>query len=239
MIVLGLVAGSVVIAIAVVATVLGSESSPGGGVAPTTSTNQPQASSTAPSASLPPQTSTASSSASPAAVALPSAPPPTPDCQGGVKAHQDIPHPYLGTVRLFLILKQSDIPNLRGCVSGVASNGKVLPVITIDAENSQDGLNFAYPLTDSTGNAFITYNPGRYNGVLVLIPTPDGFQNIGWDTADVHYMGKLAYYYANLQGPGPDGKYTIIQYHNDCSPSCAGGNITSQTLQWNGTNYAP
>ena len=115
----------------------------------------------------------------------------------------------------------------------------MLPVITIDAENTQHGLNFAYPLTDSTGNAFITYNPGRYNGILVLIPTPDGFQNIGWDTADVHYTGKLAYYYADLQGPGTDGKYAITQYHNDCSPSCAGGTTTSQTLNWNGTNYGP
>lgn len=136
------------------------------------------------------------------------------------EAHQDIPHPYLGTVRLFLVLKPSSNPDLRGCVSPVASNRKVLPVITISAENSEDSLNFANPVTDSTGNAFITYNPGRYNGVLVLVPTPDGFEDIGWDPKmeDAHYVGNRAYYYANLQGPGPDGKYTIVQFQNDCRP---------------------
>jgi hypothetical protein len=232
-----------VIAVAIVAVLLGSGSLTRGGAASSISTNQSEGSGS-PVATTPlagPATSV-SPSVTPTAAVLPTVPPPNPNCQGSVEAQQDIPHPYLGTVRLFLVLKPSSNPDLRGCVSAVASNGKVLPVITITAENSADGLNFANPLTDSTRNAFITYNPGRYNGVLVLVPTPDGFQDIGWDLEmndTTHYMGKLAYYYASLQGPGPDGKYTIIQYKNDCMPNCAGGTVTSQVLHWNGTDYVP
>ena len=54
----------------------------------------------------------------------------------------------------------------------------VLPAIPVDARES---FGFAKPATDATGNTFGTYNPGRYDGVLVLIPTADGFEDIGWD----------------------------------------------------------
>lgn len=177
--------------------------------------------------------------ASMAPASLPPAPPASRDCQGDVKAQQDIPHPTLGTVRLFLVLNPSTTVDHRGCVSAVADNGKVLPPIPIDVNGNS--LNFANPVTDSTGNAFVTYNPGRYNGVLVLIPTADGFQDIGWadQRTGTRYDGKHAYYNANLEGPGPDGRYTIRQFSNDCTPTCAGGTVTSQDLHWNGTDYVP
>jgi hypothetical protein len=182
---------------------------------------------------LPAASGSASSSAP--TVSLPDVPPPSPDCRGSVKAHEDIPHPSLGTVRLFLILDSNAAGPKVGCIAAVASNGKVLPTITVDVGGSS--FNFANPVTDSTGNAFVTYNPGRYDGALVLVPTPDGFQDIGW--GDTHYEGKRAYYYANLEGPGPNGQYTIRQFNNDCTPSCAGGTVTSQILHWNGTDYVP
>ena len=174
-----------------------------------------------------------------APVSLPPAPPASPDCQGDVKAQQDIPHPTLGIVRLFLVINPSTAVDHRGCVSAVASNGKVLPPIPIDVNSNS--LNFANPVTDSTGNAFITYNPGRYDGVLVLIPTAYGFEDIGWadQRTGTRYYGKHAYYYANLEGPGQDGRYTIRQFNNDCTPTCAGGTVTSQDLHWNGTDYVP
>lgn len=181
-----------------------------------------------------PVASGSASSRSPT-TSLPDAPPPSPDCKGSVKAHQDIPHPSLGTVRLFLILDSNQMGPKVGCVAAVASNGKVLPAITVDVGG--DFFNFPNPVTDSTGNAFVTYNPGRYDGVLVLVPTPDGFQDIGWGTT--HYEGNRAYYYAKLEGPGPDGQYTIRQSNNDCIPSCAGGAVTNQVLHWNGTDYVP
>jgi hypothetical protein len=167
------------------------------------------------------------------ATGLPDVPPPSPDCKGSVQAHQDIPHPSLGTVRLFLILDSNQVGPKIGCVAAVASNGMALPAITVDVGG--DSLNFANPVTDSTGNAFVKYNPGRYDGVLVLVPIPTGFEDIGW--GDTHYQGKRAYYYAKLEGPGSDGRYTIRQYTNDCTPGCAAGTVTSQVLHWNGTDY--
>jgi hypothetical protein len=48
------------------------------------------------------------SSASATPVTLPDTPSPSPDCQGSVKARQDIAHPNLGTARLFLMLNPSN-----------------------------------------------------------------------------------------------------------------------------------
>jgi hypothetical protein len=121
------------------------------------------------------------------------------------------------------------------CVAAVASNGKVLPPIQIRVAGG--ALAFANPVADSTGNAFITYDPGRWEGVLVLVPTADGFEDIGWEDKNAPYYGKRAYYYAKLNGPGPDGQYTITQFNNNCEPSCAGGSITSQVLHWDGHDY--
>ena len=168
------------------------------------------------------------------AQSLPNVPPPSPGCPSDVKTQQDIHHPALGTVRLFLLTDHSPGPT-RDCVSAVASNGKQFTSIQIDVAG--DSLAFANPVTDSTGNAFITYNPGRYDGVLVLVPTADGFEDIGWDNKDIRYSGKRAYYDAKLNGPGPDGRYTITQFSNNCEPSCAGGSVTSQVLHWDGHDY--
>ena len=170
------------------------------------------------------------------AQSLPNVPPPSPGCPSEVKAQQDIHHPTLGTVRLFLLMDPSPGPH-RDCVSAIASNGKALTPIQIDVAGNS--LAFANPVTDATGNAFITYNPGRYDGILVLVPTADGFEDIGWDNNDTRYSGKRAYYYAKLNGPGPDGRYTITQFNNNCEPSCAGGSVTSQVLHWDGHDYVP
>lgn len=165
---------------------------------------------------------------------LPDVPPPDAGCQGNTIAQRDISHPWLGTVRLFLVLRPSEEVSDHGCVVAVAGTGKALAAIPLDIEGNS--LAFANPVTDSTGNAFITYNPGRYDGVLVLVPTSSGFQDVGW-SAGTHYEGKRAYYDAKPQGPGPDGKYTIVQSRNDCVPDCAGGTVTSKVLHWNGKDY--
>jgi hypothetical protein len=113
-----------------------------------------------------------------------------------------------------------------GCILPVTRSGRVLPAIPIDG---QEKLGFANPATDATRNMFVTYNPGRYDGVLVLIPNADGFEDIGWDDkSGTHYMGKHAYYYAQLIGPNSSDVYTIRQSKNDCTPSCAQGTTTSQ-----------
>ena len=187
------------------------------------------------SVSTPPTPSASTTTVAP--VALPSEPPPNAGCDGVVISHSDLEHPTLGTVRVFLFLTSvSAEVNRQGCVLPVARSGKVLPAIPIDG---QERLGFANPATDATGNMFITYNPGRYDGVLVLIPDAIGFEDIGWDPdmSGTHYMGKHAYYYAELVGPDSSDQYTIRQSHNDCTPSCANGNTSSKDLRWNGSDY--
>ncbi|MDI3404098.1 hypothetical protein [Streptomyces cavernicola] len=101
-------------------------------------------------------------------------------------------------------------------------------------------LRFAAPASDATKNTFVIYNPGRYNGVLVLVPDVGGFEDIGWSSPDSFYSGgKLAYYDARLVGPGKDGRYAIVKSENSCNPSCAEGAIRSVTLHWNGHEYLP
>jgi len=113
--------------------------------------------------------------------------------------------------------------------------------ITVDA-GTEEPFGFANPATDATGNTFVLYNPGRYDGVLVLIPNTDGFENIdyqGYNGTNQHFSGKHAYYYAQLIGPGVGGDYTIRQSNNDCVPDCATGTITTQDLRWDGSDYVP
>jgi hypothetical protein len=127
-----------------------------------------------PAPSPPPPGSSQSASATP--VVLPDVPPPNSGCEGTVTAHHDILHKTLGAVRVFLLLNTSAQTGNQGCISAVASSGKVLPAILVDARET---FGFANPATDATGNTFVTYNPGRYNGVLVLIPNANGFEDIG------------------------------------------------------------
>ena len=96
--------------------------------------------------------------------------------------------------------------------------------ITVDIL-ALENFGFANPATDATGNTFVLYNPGKYDGVLVLIPNTGGFEDIGWDYAypNQHFSGKHAYYYAELVGPGTAGEFTIRRSHNDCTPDCATG----------------
>ena len=66
-------------------------------------------------------------------------------------------------------------------------------------------------------------------GIIARVPLASGLLT--------HYMGKHAYYYAELVGPDSSDQYTIRQSHNDCTPSCANGNTTSKDLHWNGSDY--
>jgi hypothetical protein len=83
----------------------------------------------------------------------------------------------------------------------------------------------ASPATDASGNIFVKYNPGRYDGYQVFRPTANGM------------TGLADFYYAELIGPGSTGYYQIRQYDNDCNPSCAQGTTTSKLYSWNGAEY--
>ncbi len=89
------------------------------------------------------------------------------------------------------------------------------------------------PPTDSTGNLFVIYNPGRYHGTVVLRPVPDGIDDLHTTAEDV---GR--FYYSDVSDVDGDGVFEITQYDNDCNPDCADGTITSEIFRWNGSDYA-
>ncbi|MCE5292796.1 MAG: hypothetical protein LLG14_26670 [Nocardiaceae bacterium] len=161
-------------------------------------------------------------------------PPEVPNCPTIVNEKVDITHPYLGTLRLFAVTKPlGSNSRLQGCVIAVDRSHKV--VQAFEVAGFDDRLRFADPVTDASGNFFVNYNPGRYNGIMVLVPTPTGFEPLGAERGN--YTGKRLIYYAELEGPGDNGQYVIKQFANDCKPDCAHGTITSKVLHWNGTDY--
>lgn len=96
-------------------------------------------------------------------------------------------------------------------------------------------FNFFETATDASGNIFIDYNPGRYDGVMILRPTADSIQVLAGGYMD--QQASQNFYAAFLVGPGADGLYEISQYTNDCTPDCASGTTTSQLFGWDGTTY--
>lgn len=94
----------------------------------------------------------------------------------------------------------------------------------------------ADPAVDASGNIFVMYNPGRYDGVMILRPTPKDIQVLA-GTFSQYNDAPLNFYFASLSGPGIDGLYQIEQYANDCVPDCASGTESSQTYVWNGKTY--
>jgi hypothetical protein len=151
---------------------------------------------------------------------------------GNVTEQRTVTHPKLGQVVVGLARPSG---TGTGCIAAVDGTGAELLVQKVGVY--EDALDFADPITDSTNNVFITYNPGRYNGVVVLVPDEDGFADIGWDQSGEYQSTTNAFYYAELEGPGSDGRYAITQYGNDCEPSCADGAISEKTLRWNGSQY--
>jgi hypothetical protein len=90
---------------------------------------------------------------------------------------------------------------------------------------------------DETGNIFLDYNPGRYNGVIVLRPVEGGLVNFGTLPPPDGYDGRFYSAHAfDLEG---DGIYEIETAINDCLPSCAEGTVDFTTYTWNGSDYAP
>lgn len=165
-------------------------------------------------------------SATTTAVVLPAYPPANSGCTGTVLAHHDFEHPQLGPMRIFLLLGENKFRMDVGCASAVMPSGAALPPTALDAGQ---GLAFADPATDATGNLFIEFRSLSAHSppqVLVLVPSPYGFRELGKDLINIE-----------LVGPGADGKYALQHSMNDCTPSCAQGTWTEETLTWDGSDY--
>ena len=91
------------------------------------------------------------------------------------------------------------------------------------------------PATDATGQIFISWNPGRYDGITVLQPVSGGMED--HDTLPPENEYDTRFYYAETEDVNSDGTLEVISYDNACIPDCAGGTITSETWWWNGSDY--
>ncbi|WP_435055796.1 hypothetical protein [Micromonospora aurantiaca (nom. illeg.)] len=98
-------------------------------------------------------------------------------------------------------------------------------------------LRFANPATDRTGHLFFNFNPGRHNGVIVLAPSPDGFEDFETLPKPGEYAAR--FYGAKLVDTDKDGRYEVDRALNDCDPSCAEGTVNHLVYRWNGRTYAP
>lgn len=96
------------------------------------------------------------------------------------------------------------------------------------------------PATDKTGNVFLTYNPGRYYGVIVLRGIGARLEDFGsLPPGGDEYEGSGPFgYYAETQDTHPrDGVLEIKQFSNNCRPSCAGAALGSELFVWDGHRY--
>ena len=93
----------------------------------------------------------------------------------------------------------------------------------------------AAPAIDDSGHLFIDFNPGRYNGVIILEPNDNGFEHFGTLSDDGDYNTR--FYYAEVVDVDGDGTSEVEQSSNDCDPSCAGGSIETTVYRWDGTDY--
>lgn len=150
-------------------------------------------------------------------------------------------HPSWGRSRL--ITDESD--DYRSWITVVDEGGVVRYSETAEvyllrpAGTSEPGDWLSHPPVsspiDAVGNIFIDWNPGRYNGVTVLRPTPGGFEDFGTSP-----MGQdNDFYYAYVVDVDNDGIFEIEKYTLDCNPSCADGTTTSEIYRWTGSGFAP
>lgn len=160
-----------------------------------------------------------------------------PPCESRVHAREDVPHPTYGTVRVFL----STLPGQEdfGCITASAPGGETIFYARVDVVGPEQ-LEFADPVTDdATGNSFVTYNPGRYDGVFVLIPTPTGF--VAPEDTDAQYFqsdGRVRYYSARVVESDSGGPAAISEEINTCVPDCAAANYRHRLLTWDGSAYS-
>jgi hypothetical protein len=89
---------------------------------------------------------------------------------------------------------------------------------------------------DGLGHVFLDYNPGRYNGVIVLVPTDNGFDDLGTlPPAPDDYAGR--FYCSAASDLDADGVYEVVEpKFCECTAVCP-PDATAHTYRWRTTDY--
>ncbi len=93
----------------------------------------------------------------------------------------------------------------------------------------------ARPAVDKVGNIFVVYNPGRYDGVIVLRPVTAGFEDFKSLPSPDEYGPR--FYGARVADVDRDGIFEILTTVYGCDPSCVDGQVQKRTYGWNGRDY--
>jgi hypothetical protein len=155
------------------------------------------------------------------------------DCKScEITGQARVPHPAWGEVTVVTALDDKQCAHLYA----INASGTVLWNPPLHQACGMERFALNAPPLDGTGNVFIVYNPGRYNGVIILQATDDGFADfeILPSSGD---LTRARFYSAELTDSNGDGVFEIKQTSNDCRPDCATGNHRDFVFQWNGTNY--
>lgn len=160
---------------------------------------------------------------------------PAPVDYGAETGRIDFNHPTWGPSTLITSMKTNQYGWGEGFIHIVDAAGRI-------TWSHRTGHDFGWwemelndPATDATGQIFISWNPGRYDGITVLQPVSGGMED--HDTLPPENEYDTRFYYAETEDVNSDGTLEVISYDNDCIPDCAGGTITSETWWWNGSDY--
>lgn len=150
-----------------------------------------------------------------------------PSCS--VSGVASVEHPTWGQIRVVTMLTERVLEGT-GTIAAVNDDEVVLWSV-----QTSEMLTMSPAATDqdATGNVFINYDPGRYNGVIVLRPTAEGFDDL--QTLPGEQPGGRFYYAAPVGEP--EDEVSIWQYTNDGIPDYATGTVTKEQFVWDGTDY--
>lgn len=154
--------------------------------------------------------------------------------RGRITGHTYFDHPSWGASIFVTCLDKSD--SELHAVAVLDASGKIRWSHKI--RDTYYVLTTAKAGTDSTGNLFVKYDPGRYAGIAIFRPVNGSMKRLAgfYDNGNGKEDGR--FYNAKLIGPNAAGRYSVRHYVNDCDPSCGTGTTTSKVYTWNGSNYA-
>ena len=88
---------------------------------------------------------------------------------------------------------------------------------------------------DRLGHIFLSFNPGRSNGVIVLVPTATGFQDLA--TLPPHDDYQTRFYCANAADPDHDHVYEVIKPKSCGCTAVCDPDARKYTYRWRGSDY--
>jgi len=90
---------------------------------------------------------------------------------------------------------------------------------------------------DAAGTYFLSFNPGRYDGVVVLRPTTTGYTDLGSDATASGAM-EMRFYPAWTEDDDGDGILSVVVGHAEGYNDPDGSSWTVEH-EWNGTDFIP